>query len=241
MIISHRHKFIFIKTKKVGGTSIEIALSKFCGPDDVVTPITPVDESKRRELGFASKQNYRKRLREYSLKDLVTLIFRGQVANKFYNHITAQKIKTVVSDTVWNTYTKVSVVRNPYDRAISRYFWTVRHQENPISFATYLTENSHVLGENRIITHIDGESAVDFWIKYENFDDGFKQLSQQLGLTEDINLTLRNITAKKGFRPNNSSVSNMFDGFDAGRALVADLCRGDIEEWGYALDQGDDR
>ena len=42
----------------------------------------------------------------------MTLIFRGQVADKFYNHITAQKIKTVVSDTVWNTYTKVSVVRN---------------------------------------------------------------------------------------------------------------------------------
>jgi hypothetical protein len=39
MIISHEHKFIFVKTRKTAGTSIEIALSKFCGPDDVICPI----------------------------------------------------------------------------------------------------------------------------------------------------------------------------------------------------------
>jgi hypothetical protein len=38
MIISHKHKFIFFKTKKTAGTSIEIALSKYRGPDDVITP-----------------------------------------------------------------------------------------------------------------------------------------------------------------------------------------------------------
>ncbi|MEL6382956.1 MAG: chondroitin 4-O-sulfotransferase, partial [Cyanobacteria bacterium J06626_18] len=32
MIISHEYKFIFLKTRKTAGTSIEIALSKFCGP-----------------------------------------------------------------------------------------------------------------------------------------------------------------------------------------------------------------
>ena len=40
MIISHKHKFIFIKPIKVGGTSIEIALAKHCGVDDIITPIS---------------------------------------------------------------------------------------------------------------------------------------------------------------------------------------------------------
>jgi hypothetical protein len=47
MILSRAHGFIFIKGLKVGGTSVEIALSTICGTDDIVTPITPIDELKR--------------------------------------------------------------------------------------------------------------------------------------------------------------------------------------------------
>ena len=50
MIISHKYKFIFFKVSKTAGTSIEIALSEFCGPDDIITPISPKDETKRHHL-----------------------------------------------------------------------------------------------------------------------------------------------------------------------------------------------
>jgi len=57
MILSHEHKFIFIKTQKVGGTSLEIALANYCRPDDIITGISPKDEQNRRDLGFQGKQN----------------------------------------------------------------------------------------------------------------------------------------------------------------------------------------
>lgn len=48
MIISHKHKFIFIKTKKTAGTSIEIALSSICDADDIITRISSEDEKTRK-------------------------------------------------------------------------------------------------------------------------------------------------------------------------------------------------
>ena len=41
MIISHKYKFVFIKTMKTAGTGIEIHLSAHCGDDDIATPIAP--------------------------------------------------------------------------------------------------------------------------------------------------------------------------------------------------------
>ena len=70
MIISHKHKFIFIKTRKVGGTSVEIAMSKYLGSGDIVTPITPEDEEMRRSKGFVSCQNYKMPVREFGPSDI---------------------------------------------------------------------------------------------------------------------------------------------------------------------------
>lgn len=39
MIIRHRYKFIFIKTHKTAGSSMEMAFGPRCGPDDIVTPM----------------------------------------------------------------------------------------------------------------------------------------------------------------------------------------------------------
>src|SRR5438874_13562449 len=41
MSISHKHKFIFIKTVKTAATSLEVFLSQHCGPDDVLTLFDP--------------------------------------------------------------------------------------------------------------------------------------------------------------------------------------------------------
>ena len=47
MIISHKHKFIFIKTFKVSGTSMEIALSRHIGGKDILTPLNLERERER--------------------------------------------------------------------------------------------------------------------------------------------------------------------------------------------------
>ena len=56
MIVSHAHKFIFLKTKKTAGTAIEAALSELCGPSDVITPYREASEQDRKGR---APQNYR--------------------------------------------------------------------------------------------------------------------------------------------------------------------------------------
>ena len=57
MIASHAHRFVFVKTRKTAGTSLEIALSRHCGPADIVTRISPKDEELRTASGGVGPQN----------------------------------------------------------------------------------------------------------------------------------------------------------------------------------------
>ena len=58
MIVSHQHRFIFIKTQKTAGTSIEMALSSICGATDIISAISPIDEKNRINHGSRSAQNF---------------------------------------------------------------------------------------------------------------------------------------------------------------------------------------
>ena len=60
-IISYSKNFIFTKTNKTAGTSLEIALSKYCDEGDVIGLIGD-DEKIRRDLGFRTAQNYKGKL-----------------------------------------------------------------------------------------------------------------------------------------------------------------------------------
>jgi hypothetical protein len=56
MMICHRQKFLFLKTEKTVGTTIEAALSELCGPQDVITPFREDGEGNRKS---ADPQNDR--------------------------------------------------------------------------------------------------------------------------------------------------------------------------------------
>jgi len=131
MIISHKHKFIFLKTVKTAGTSIEIALSKYCGPDDIITPASPEDEITRSELGYPGPQNCFAPIKKYSLQDIFKWMFKGKKKLRFYNHIPARKIKARIGNDEWDSYYKFCFERNPWDRTISLYYWLNQSEPRP--------------------------------------------------------------------------------------------------------------
>lgn len=194
MIISHRHKFIFIKTKKTAGTSLEIALSEFCGPEDVMTPLDPEDHLILRERGFPGPQNYRVPLRRYHARDWARLLIRRIPALPFINHQPATHIRKYVRRSVWQTYFKFCVERNPWDKALSAWHFT-HHKKYPTVRDYIMSEKLRTLSDWH--RYAEGDRVlVDHVIRYETLALEVAQIAERLGLPGVPQLP----RAKGGFR-----------------------------------------
>lgn len=181
MIVNHQYRFIFLKTNKTAGTSLEIALSAFCSEYDIITPISPKDEEERVRLGFRGAQNYVDKKLNLSLKA----------------HSKAQEIKDFVGDEVWNSYFKFCFERNPWDKVISHYYWRgggIKYT----SIGQYLKAGE--LLNIKAFNHysIDGNVVVDQIYKYEMMHEALVDLSAKVQFPSV--LCLPEYKAKSGFR-----------------------------------------
>lgn len=200
MIISHQHKFIFIKTMKTAGTSLEIALSEFCGPDDVITPITSVNESYRKELGFRGPQNYSVPMSQYSFGDVLRSMYNRQPL-RFYNHMPAVEIMRHVEPAVWNSYYKFCFERNPFDKYVSWYFWL--RGESRFPDRKDFIDQGHASRVSSFDQYTrDAIPVVDRVYKFEEMEEALTDLTTQLKLPKP--LTLPNKKAKSGLRKPNT-------------------------------------
>ena len=227
MIVSHERKFIFLKTNKTAGTSMEIALSEFCGDEDIITRISPADEQTRSGLGFRGPQNYTVPASEYSLAERASLFVRRRNRN-FYNHIPAKRARRLVGERVWNEYHKFCVVRNPWDRVVSQYYWRCQSEPRP-PVSKYL--RSRVLRSLRKrswgIYTIDGEVAVDRACLYENLEEELEDVRQSLGLPEKLKLP----RAKGSHRKDRRHYRDILSGRD--RRKIERAFAREIDLFGY--------
>lgn len=184
MIISHKHKFIFIKTRKTAGTSIEIALSKYCGSNDVITPLIEVDENYRNELGYRGKQNYLYDLKSYSKNDIL-LAFLKKKKLGFYNHIGAVEIKKRVPTSIWNDYYKFCFERNPYDKFLSWYYWSGGDKKYK-SLKNFIDSGDAFKLQDFNLYTINSMAVVDEIFKFEDLNTSLEKIGRKLGINEPL-------------------------------------------------------
>ena len=118
MLISHEYKFIFIKTQKTAGTALEMALRKFMGGLDIVTPLHRKDERECSRLNIIAPQNFRAKWNTYGLSDAFEIIRKRRLKRRFYGLMPACELLAELPNKIWDNYTKISIERNPYDKAI---------------------------------------------------------------------------------------------------------------------------
>lgn len=242
MIISHKNKFIFTKPRKVAGTSVEVALSDFCGPEDVITE------------NVSSGEIDEDRFDDYARN-----------SQGFFNHMRPARIRQKVGNRVWDEYFVFSIVRNPWDMVVSRYFWNKKNATPRKSPAEVLSEirsdpgnldlygklfnaarrsvSSRELGpdgdfevfvKEKLPLNISntkyyfdwrGRPFNDFVIKYENLDEDYKKACEEIGLECAPLPSLKTKTRKKG------DYREMYD--DELRNIVARKFKREIDFFGY--------
>lgn len=161
MLVSHKYKFIFIKTRKTAGTSIEIDLSRIMAAEDIVTEIFP------EEVGHSP--------RNYILGD-----------TEFYNHMSCMEVRAALGERLFNSYFKFCVEREPVDKCLSHYSMLNNSEfHNPknlrITWSDYLSKLDFPVDTEKYIDGT-GKLLVDKIVHYENLNDGLYEIFNYLSI-----------------------------------------------------------
>lgn len=166
---------------------MEIALSKICGDQDIITRIAPeCDELMRIKYSQRTCQNERVPLSKYGRLEIASSLYRRRL-QRFYNHIPCRRLKNFVSNEIWNNYYKFTLERNPFDKVVSFYYWRGGDDKfNGIYDFIKKGELSRLEGFDRY--SINGLLAVDKVYKYENISNICNDISERLQLKEQLSL-----------------------------------------------------
>ena len=189
MIISHSHRFIFIKSRKVAGTSVELFLSQFCGERDIITPLGPDEELRQgvtpRNFSLSGRcHGYRRLVRGWKLVGRSAIGYGG-----FYSHIPAKEIRRLIGEEIWNGYYKFTIERNPWDRQVSLYHWHYRDIDAKPSFDLFIRSPFHrKISPNFDTYAIGGKIATNYVCRYETLEDDLAFVLRQVGIDSGVNL-----------------------------------------------------
>lgn len=191
MLVSHRKKFIYTKTVKTAGTSVESYFEEYCLPEG--------------SWEFSHNRD------EHVCPEGV-IGYRGfnPGSSTWRNHMPAKQIKKRIGESIWNEYFKFCVVRNPYDKLISNFhmlernavkismlsklkirtslwlnrnvnpYLLVRGESDIERFRSWLLQGGTVNDRNKYI--IDKDICVDYFIEYEKLMDGIQYVCEKLDI-----------------------------------------------------------
>ncbi len=232
MIVSHRHKFIFMKTRKTGGTSVELALSKICGPDDVITRIGK-DERSREGVGAQNFEPDRRQLPLLMRLRLAVGAKPEKIGAVFRNHMPAARARGSLGKACWDEYFKFSIERNPWDRQVSYYYYFHRDPETRPDFETYLRDSRYKARMDNFSIYALGDAiAVDRVLRYEKLAEDFASVMDRLGISDPPELP----HAKGRSRPDEADYRALYTAQT--RDIVADWYAREIDAFGYRFDGG---
>jgi hypothetical protein len=214
-MISHQHKCIFIHIPKCAGTTIKYMLF----PNEKVD-WQQADYDKVH--GWCPKRKF------------------------FMQHATAQQLleTELISEDIWTSYYKFTFVRNPWDRAVSDYFWLMNDQKIKDSFKNYILRKgkfTKFLNDKEMLYYrgdhlelqtnffdMEGPLQMDFIGKFEHINEDLNKVKIALGVDTAAGLHINKSKNKNHYSTYFSK--EIKESFDT-------LYNLDIESLGYNYDE----
>lgn len=216
MIISPARRFVFVHIPKTGGTALSLALEARARADDILIGDTPKAVKRRGRL---------KKLK---------------AAGRLWKHSTLADIDGIVTPDQLAAFFTVTLVRNPWDRALSYYHW-LRVQ----SFAHPAVGLAKALSFSRFLHHPQTRTSLALWPypAYMRDATGAERATLYARL-ERLEDDLEPFEAHLGFRLTPLARANESDRpsdwrpaySDDDAGLIAQLCAEDISRFRYSFD-----
>ncbi|MCA8900574.1 MAG: sulfotransferase family 2 domain-containing protein [Hyphomonas sp.] len=215
MLYDPAHKFIFVHIWKTGGESIVAGLRDHCPP-------------------YFRNRYINKGIRLTPTPSRLLLGWRAELVLE--QHMTGEEIRQIMPREAFDESFKFTFVRNPWDWQVSAYFYAIQtrahsHHEEIRSlgsfdaFVRYQCERG-APSQSSFVFDQDGRSLMDFVGRFEYLEEDFQTVCQKLGI--EAALPHRNASQR------DQDWRSYYT--DETRALVGDLFRRDIEEFGYSWD-----
>lgn len=237
MIASFLHNFIFIKTRKTAGTTIELALAPLCGPDDIITPLGGNEEDLRGSgqplcRNFMPNSDVEKKFVELLAKsDPKSRRRRKKLITRstFFQHTSALTAKENLPPEFWEGAYKFTVERHPYERVVSKAYFKYRgSNKRSAPFEQFLDKVVRERGYVNIKFYtIDDKIVVNEILRQENLDEDFKRLGERLGLSIPHELPRGKSHHRTDRRPAREILS------DEQRQIVYEVCKKEFDILGY--------
>ncbi len=151
------------------------------------------------------------------------------------DHLGADKIRELIGPNLFYNYLKIAIIRNPYQKAISWYFWKKRREklsEIKEDFEEFIASSCRQkrIRSNPFLDyyqiHIDGKSIADFIIRYEHLNEDIKKLEEKIacpGLLE----TFLSLNAKGGIRPKKTaSLYDVYSKYPKAKTMIDEVYYG---------------
>lgn len=207
VLVCNDPDFVFLKTTKAAGTSIEMALQTYCmQPGQDIVEHTPVLTSSQGIVGARGPFH----------KGVAASKSRWKFWQKhgWYNHMPAWK-RDKLGKHRFATTAKIASVRDPFDRMVSQFHFFDQKKSTKLSDFSELHAafRDYVLSDrwdnDFEIVSIDGRLVIDHFIRKENVREDLRKLSDALGL--DLSRLVLPHTKNWSANRKNRSTAEYFD------------------------------